>query len=117
MDLLTLATYAAIAFVVVMIVRAVVRALRWEKQEREGAGEWAAENGWGFVSSEPSLVHQWHVYPIRGEGTATQVLTTTLAGQHVSSFWYQQSRSEEHTSELQSRFDIVCRLLLEIKQS
>src|SRR5699024_12476227 len=24
-------------------------------------------------------------------------------------------RSEEHTSELQSRFDIVCRLLLEIK--
>src|SRR5207249_7842878 len=25
-------------------------------------------------------------------------------------------RSEEHTSELQSRFDIVCRLLLEIKK-
>src|SRR5437868_11783209 len=27
----------------------------------------------------------------------------------------QNSRSEEHTSELQSRFDIVCRLLLEKK--
>src|SRR5699024_1385152 len=27
------------------------------------------------------------------------------------------SRSEEHTSELQSRFDIVCRLLLEKKKS
>src|SRR5699024_11694035 len=27
-----------------------------------------------------------------------------------------QSRSEEHTSELQSRFDLVCRLLLEIKK-
>src|SRR5699024_11372971 len=26
-------------------------------------------------------------------------------------------RSEEHTSELQSRFDLVCRLLLEIKNS
>src|SRR5699024_7994179 len=26
------------------------------------------------------------------------------------------SRSEEHTSELQSRFDLVCRLLLEIKK-
>src|SRR5699024_12158713 len=26
------------------------------------------------------------------------------------------SRSEEHTSELQSRFDLVCRLLLEKKQ-
>src|SRR5699024_11721030 len=28
----------------------------------------------------------------------------------------QGSRSEEHTSELQSRFDLVCRLLLEKKQ-
>src|SRR5699024_11375342 len=28
---------------------------------------------------------------------------------------YQSSRSEEHTSELQSRFDLVCRLLLEKK--
>src|SRR5699024_12223366 len=26
-----------------------------------------------------------------------------------------QTRSEEHTSELQSRFDLVCRLLLDIK--
>src|SRR5207249_7250688 len=28
----------------------------------------------------------------------------------------QQTRSEEHTSELQSRFDLVCRLLLEKKK-
>src|SRR5699024_11855330 len=28
-----------------------------------------------------------------------------------------QTRSEEHTSELQSRFDLVCRLLLEKKKS
>src|SRR5207249_11427688 len=28
----------------------------------------------------------------------------------------QQARSEEHTSELQSRFDLVCRLLLEKKK-
>src|SRR5699024_534338 len=32
-------------------------------------------------------------------------------GQHHSS----ETRSEEHTSELQSRFDLVCRLLLEKK--
>src|SRR5207249_5288032 len=31
-------------------------------------------------------------------------------GEHV---WTAGSRSEEHTSELQSRFDLVCRLLLE----
>src|SRR5579885_1985569 len=29
--------------------------------------------------------------------------------------WRKRARSEEHTSELQSRFDIVCRLLLEKK--
>src|SRR5699024_12602605 len=29
----------------------------------------------------------------------------------------EEERSEEHTSELQSRFDLVCRLLLEKKQS
>src|SRR5207249_10587638 len=30
--------------------------------------------------------------------------------------WPSGSRSEEHTSELQSRFDLVCRLLLEKKK-
>src|SRR5438067_12680051 len=30
--------------------------------------------------------------------------------------WKRQGRSEEHTSELQSRFDLVCRLLLEKKK-
>src|SRR5699024_11927497 len=31
-------------------------------------------------------------------------------------FYILSSRSEEHTSELQSRFDLVCRLLLEKKK-
>src|SRR5699024_12668486 len=31
--------------------------------------------------------------------------------------WYGKKRSEEHTSELQSRFDLVCRLLLEKKNN
>src|SRR5437868_12833953 len=30
--------------------------------------------------------------------------------------WWRWRRSEEHTSELQSRFDLVCRLLLENKK-
>src|SRR5207249_3749249 len=36
-----------------------------------------------------------------------------LYAQTDESFWAFKSRSEEHTSELQSRFDLVCRLLLE----
>src|SRR5699024_12056802 len=34
----------------------------------------------------------------------------------ISIFGLRKSRSEEHTSELQSRFDLVCRLLLEKKK-
>src|SRR5207249_7977564 len=33
-----------------------------------------------------------------------------------SQAWRRRPRSEEHTSELQSRFDLVCRLLLEKKK-
>src|SRR5437868_11297870 len=48
-------------------------------------------------------------------GLATAVV---LARRHRASPWmYAQSRSEEHTSELQSRFDLVCRLLLEKKNT
>src|SRR5699024_11378295 len=34
---------------------------------------------------------------------------------HISAHFTATHRSEEHTSELQSRFDLVCRLLLEKK--
>src|SRR5699024_12621683 len=36
---------------------------------------------------------------------------------HADSFNRNVCRSEEHTSELQSRFDLVCRLLLEKKKN
>src|SRR5437868_14138029 len=36
---------------------------------------------------------------------------------HTADFLLECERSEEHTSELQSRFDLVCRLLLEKKKS
>src|SRR5207249_6122169 len=48
---------------------------------------------------------------------------TSFANRHMafssatSKMWVVISRSEEHTSELQSRFDLVCRLLLEKKKT
>src|SRR5699024_10044502 len=42
-----------------------------------------------------------------------QYITTASSGNHGQAVAY---RSEEHTSELQSRFDLVCRLLLEKKK-
>src|SRR5437773_4920832 len=44
---------------------------------------------------------------VRADGGIARVWTT-MAGRHV--------RSEEHTSELQSHHDLVCRLLLEKKK-
>src|SRR5438874_574059 len=41
---------------------------------------------------------------------------TSTAGIAASAGWDRRTRSEEHTSELQSRRDLVCRLLLEKKK-
>src|SRR5699024_11898484 len=54
----------------------------------------------------------------RPKGVATAVSTaasTKLAIKNTGNQTGSGNRSEEHTSELQSRFDLVCRLLLEKK--
>src|SRR5437868_9617754 len=56
--------------------------------------------------------------PVRGGGGPGQArVPTVLAGAGVGDAGLcSPVRSEEHTSELQSRFDLVCRLLLEKKK-
>src|SRR5438309_10734962 len=49
--------------------------------------------------------------PVRGEGRADR-----RPGRRAGHRGDQDSRSEEHTSELQSQFHLVCRLLLEKKK-
>src|SRR5690606_40641290 len=41
----------------------------------------------------------------------------SATGQRFTAVWFNQPRSEEHTSELQSRENLVCRLLLEKKKN
>src|SRR2546428_11629243 len=50
---------------------------------------------------------------VRGEGPAARVLRPRARAPRRARTEY---RSEEHTSELQSRSDLVCRLLLEKKK-
>src|SRR5699024_12151751 len=60
---------------------------------------------WLFASSERTSVR-----------TIPNVLSTSsMISSSSKAFEKLGQRSEEHTSELQSRFDIVCRLLLEKK--
>src|SRR5699024_11699485 len=48
--------------------------------------------------------------------SATALIKSVLFMTFTSSQKFHLVRSEEHTSELQSRFDLVCRLLLEKKK-
>src|SRR2546430_6864602 len=47
---------------------------------------------------------------------AYQALVHRATGILYFSYWPRQARSEEHTSELQSQSNLVCRLLLEKKK-
>src|SRR5207249_6032292 len=55
--------------------------------------------------SDYEIVDTWFAAGMRGTGSKDIVVTDVFV-----------PRSEEHTSELQSRFDLVCRLLLEKKK-
>src|SRR5699024_11573582 len=60
----------------------------------------AVEDAWGEVD-----VPEW--------ATAVRVVMTWVGVRSNGGNVFGHTRSEEHTSELQSRFDLVCRLLLE----
>src|SRR2546422_8413260 len=47
---------------------------------------------------------------------ATRIPSTRKSPSRGKSVWLRHTRSEEHTSELQSRLHLVCRLLLEKKK-
>src|SRR5439155_16382271 len=71
------------------------------------AGDWTAE---GFKRIDRPLAQKFVVQVIRGEQVTRLELDAANRGQ-VDAL-----RSEEHTSELQSRGHLVCRLLLEKKK-
>src|SRR5207249_5447696 len=68
---------------------------------------------WKTASCSPYVTPTW----IISRSTTIATATTTAIGSSTSCRASSTtSRSEEHTSELQSRFDLVCRLLLEKKK-
>src|SRR5438874_4128602 len=54
--------------------------------------------------------------PVSGEVTATDYAGMLREGRDIAKIDQHMVRSEEHTSELQSRRELVCRLLLEKKK-
>src|SRR5207249_5253358 len=57
---------------------------------------------------------RYHVICGLSPARVTQAIARLLANRKFAELHFEEAdRSEEHTSELQSRFDLVCRLLLE----
>src|SRR5699024_5598800 len=74
----------------------------------------AVENVTSEIPARTAIAEEWWAEADYFADIATAILRATAKGGESSgSPW----RSEEHTSELQSRFDLVCRLLLEKKNS
>src|SRR5699024_11821267 len=67
----------------------------------------------------PVLINEQKGYGLKSIQDMRHPSTKELIGT-IETLWYfnkdKSKRSEEHTSELKSRFDIVCRLLLEKKK-
>src|SRR5699024_11618350 len=66
------------------------------------------ENNYRDTKPPLSAWAVWEIYTADGGRSFLEEMYPKLIKQHK--WWY--VRSEEHTSELQSRFDLVCRLLL-----
>src|SRR2546429_3675290 len=78
-----------------------------------GSGAWWDQS---HVSPDRDVAHDHHQ---SGGGTDPRQEDQVFWGRKDSRMrgWSEKSRSEEHTSELQSRLHLVCRLLLEKKKN
>src|SRR5699024_11965582 len=82
--------------------------LQWENQARDVAFSHSKDMAENDYFSHNSLDGQG-----LQERLAVKEISYVTAGENIAAQY--PDRSEEHTSELQSRFDLVCRLLLEKK--
>src|SRR5699024_12847110 len=79
---------------------------------------------WDYDVHRPDEITLQLVREVDGEDVVVDETTVQDNGTAVWSYEFEEAvvydskgRSEEHTSELQSRFDLVCHLLLEKKKS
>src|SRR5690625_2685518 len=81
---------------------------------------WCKEEGVDFVNGETFYYHEEAVIALEeiSKQGLPAVITLGLMGENIlrDGYTVEDTRSEEHTSELQSRGHLVCRLLLEKKK-
>src|SRR5699024_11775999 len=75
--------------------------------------------GWSVMPNIPGIEKPWmsaSITPTRRPSAAMAAARFAVTVDLPTPPLPEETRSEEHTSELQSRFDLVCRLLLEKKK-
>src|SRR5699024_11782468 len=78
---------------------------------------WTRANASNSASSSSGRTQRiWAFSPASTHQAASMPSASIRADGIMTSSAFLTARSEEHTSELQSRFDLVCRLLLEKKK-
>src|SRR5699024_11924328 len=86
--------------------------------ERIAAEVIGGREGTAALDAVVDWVHD-HLDYVPGSSTVTDSARSTYVSRQgvCRDYAHLTARSEEHTSELQSRFDLVCRLLLEKKKT
>src|SRR5437588_2101610 len=82
--------------------------------QRQTAPAWSPDGKWIAYQSDYDGDEQWDIFLVSPKTGKIVNLTQTREIAEASPTW---SRSEEHTSELQSHSELVCRLLLEKKNN
>src|SRR5438105_12729849 len=68
------------------------------------------------LGRDADVIASYKTGPSQGDGCNLATGQSATGSCHKTGYDFTQFRSEEHTSELQSRVDLVCRLLLEKKK-
>src|SRR2546427_1707938 len=85
--------------------------------ERRASLQWTTRVNEAYRTLKDPLQRARHLLELRGVDVAFETNTAMPADFLVQQMALRESRSEEHTSELQSQSNLVCRLLLEKKKT
>src|SRR5690625_6177843 len=84
--------------------------------EAKLAANWIMADLSAYLNKAELTIAQSQITPVQLGGLITRLADGTLSSKIAKQVFEAMTRSEEHTSELQSRGQLVCRLLLEKKK-
>lgn len=82
-DNLWLVFVIAVALLVVVVA---ILGVRFARQTRAQLTQWAERNGWTYTHKEPNLTDRWTQAPIRGAGSASNIVRGTVPEGEVTCF-------------------------------